>query len=294
MVDGLAYGLFAALMWGMTDITAALTTRRIGSLTTLGVVGLASLAGLVAFAVATTGGLPVDLAVTPAAAAVGAVSALGYAAFFRALQLGPIAVVSPVASTYGAITVVLAVVFLGERMSATQLVGAAAATIGIVLVSLRFAGGPRSARLVGPGVPFAIAACLIWGFVTIGTTTLVRGSSVAAVLLVARTANVATIWALLVARRWRRRVDADGRLAHSVTGRAVALGVLAGGLDVAGYVSYATGLKQSLAWLVGLSSSFGPAVAVLVAVAFLGDRLRPSQWLGLGVLAMGVVLVGLR
>jgi uncharacterized membrane protein len=56
-------------------------------------------------------------------------------------------------------------------------------------------------------------------------------------------------------------------------------------------VSYTIGLEVAPTWLVGLASSFGPALVVLVAVAFLGERLRPSQWLGLGMLASGLVVL---
>ena len=66
-----------------------------------------------------------------------------------------------------------------------------------------------------------------------------------------------------------------------------------GVLDVGGFIAYAVGLEVSLAWIVGLASSFGPAVAVMVAVGFLGERLRPIQWLGLVAIAVGLVLIAL-
>jgi drug/metabolite transporter (DMT)-like permease len=60
-----------------------------------------------------------------------------------------------------------------------------------------------------------------------------------------------------------------------------------------GLISFAIGLERSETWLVGLASSFGPAVAVIVAVAFLGERLRPTQWLGLAGIAAGLAAVAL-
>ena len=61
---------------------------------------------------------------------------------------------------------------------------------------------------------------------------------------------------------------------------------LAGVLDVLGLLSFTYGLELAETWLVGLASSFGPAVTIVVAVAFLGERLKPIQWVGLaGVLA---------
>ena len=62
--------------------------------------------------------------------------------------------------------------------------------------------------------------------------------------------------------------------------------VLAGILDVLGLMSFTYGLEHAETWLVGLASSFGPAVTIIVAVALLGERLRPIQWVGLaGILA---------
>lgn len=45
--------------------------------------------------------------------------------------------------------------------------------------------------------------------------------------------------------------------------------------------------------MVGLASSFGPAVTILVAVAFLGERLKGIQWLGLVGVAIGMIAIGL-
>ena len=45
----------------------------------------------------------------------GLASAIAYLTHYRALELGPVAVVSPIGSTYAVVGVLLAVVFLGER-----------------------------------------------------------------------------------------------------------------------------------------------------------------------------------
>ncbi len=299
MLDGLAYGLFAALVWGFTDICAALAARRLGGLATVAAVQATSFAGLCLFALLTADGSAFDLGVAPRAAALGIASAIAYISFFTGLGLGPIAVVSPVASAYGGLTVILAVVLLGERLTASQGLGAGLATLGILSVGLRAEGHWRSTRFVGPGVPLAIVSLVTWAFVTIGITILVRETSLVSVLLVARGANTLTVWILLWVRRWRRRWRHRGRSgAESPAGpppaRILALAILGGALDVAGYVVYATGLQRSRAWVVGLSSSFGPAIAILVAVIILGERLRRVQWFGLAMLAVGIVLIGLR
>ena len=45
--------------------------------------------------------------------------------------------------------------------------------------------------------------------------------------------------------------------------------------------------------MVGLAASFGPAVTIVVAVAFLGERLKPIQWFGLAGICLGMVAIGI-
>ncbi len=291
MTDGLAYGLVAAAMWGLTDICAALAARRVGGMRTAAIVQLTSLGGLYLFALVSEGGLDFRSPVAPAAVAVGLVAAVSYLTFYVALKLGPIAVVSPVGSAYGAVAVVLSVVVLGERLTTAQAFGAVLATIGVLLVSVRLGWGTRSARVVGPGIPFVVIALLAWGLMTVGIAALVREADLMPVLLVVRTTNALAIWLVLGGVLLGERAGWTRLAATSPS--AIGLALTAGGLDITGYVAYAVGLQVGLAWLVGLSSSFGPAVAFLFAVAFLGDRLRPLQWLGLAALAAGLVLVGM-
>ena len=93
------------------------------------------------------------------------------------------------------------------------------------------------------------------------------------------------------------RDAAPGRLDRTRPARpprvAVLAAIVGGALDIAGFVAFAIGLEQAPAWIVGLASSFGPVVSVVVAVLLWGERLQPSQWLGLGGIAAGLVAVAL-
>ena len=64
-------------------------------------------------------------------------------------------------------------------------------------------------------------------------------------------------------------------------------------LDIIGVVAFTIGLEVAPTWIVGLASSFGPVVAVIVAVALWGERLRPSQWVGLVGIGAGLVAVAI-
>jgi drug/metabolite transporter (DMT)-like permease len=298
MSIGLLYGLVAAVCWGSTDVTAALSGRRLGSLRIAAIVQLTSLVAVVILCVIRSSGLPVKPEDTVAAAVNGVVAAGAYLSFFTALRIGPVSVVSPVVAAYGGLTVVLAVLLRGETLTTLQALGATIATAGVILTGLVFEGGVRGARIVGRGVVFAIVAMVCFSVLTIGLAGPIRSAGWLPVLLASRTANAATVWLVLaiviVARPRAALALLQPGTGVTVARRtAVAVAIAGGLLDISGFVAFAMGLEQAPTWIVGLASSFGPVVPVLVAVLIWGERLRPSQWLGLAGIAAGLVAVAL-
>jgi drug/metabolite transporter (DMT)-like permease len=206
-------------------------------------------------------------------------------------------------AAYGGLTVILAVVIRGESLTGIQAVGAAVATIGVILTGIAFDGGWRATRFASPGVIFAVVALILFASMSIGTDIVIDRAPWQQVLLVSRSSNaVLSVLILLIAmtvgRRWAAQMligdegtDAGSRALPER--RVVGLIVLAGILDVLGLLSFSYGLEHAETWLVGLASSFGPAVTILVAVAFLGERLRPIQWVGLAGVLAGMIAIGL-
>ena len=296
MPFGLLTGLGAALAWGTMDIASALTSRRIGSLRATAGVQVVGAVLLALVAVATSTAIPTDATVLSICAFIGVVGAGAYLAYFTGLQVGPISVVSGVVAAYGGVTVVLAVVVRGETLTTTQAVGATIATIGVILTGVAFDGGWRTTRLAGPGVAFAIAALALFSVMTITIDVALEYTGWLQVLLVARLVNLLIAGVAVVGlalRTRRRRPDAIGELAMWRRRRVVSTLVAAGALDVVGLFLFTVGLETAPTWLVGLASSFGPAVTILVAVALLGERLRPIQWLGLVGIAIGMVAIAI-
>jgi drug/metabolite transporter (DMT)-like permease len=237
--------------------------------------------------------LPADPAVGATALACGVVAAIAYLAFFTALRHGPITVVSPVTSTYGGLTVVLSVLLLDEGLAAGQAVGVAVATTGVVLASIAFTGGLRGARPVGPGIAYALVALVAFAVLTVVMSGPVRAAGWLPILLLARIANAGTVWLILGATRLRARGRPVSPGARPVDRRALGLVLAAGLLDVGGFISFAVGLEVSRTWLIGITSSFGPVIAVAAGVLLFGERPRPVQWLGLGLVGASVFLIAL-
>jgi drug/metabolite transporter (DMT)-like permease len=292
---GLDYGLIAALCWGSTDVMGTIGGRRLGSLPVIAIAQASSLAISAVVALGLRLQLPSDPFVLLLAGVFGVVAAGAYLSFFTALRIGPLAVVSPVVAAYGGLTVLLAVVVRGETLHPIQALGAMLATAGVVLTGIVFDGGWRGTRIVGRGVLFSLVAMFLFAVLTVGLATPIRIAGWLPVLLASRVANALTIWTVLVVVVVARPRGSETLLATTAgrTNRAVLAAVAAGVLDIVGFVAFAIGLERAPTWIVGLASSFGPVVAVIVAVVLWGERLRASQWVGLAGIAAGLVAVAL-
>src|ERR1700740_3329755 len=165
---GVALGLGAALCWGLADYFAAVASRSIGALRVVLGFHLAALVPLGGLVLATDGRGRVDATSVWVLAGVGAVGWLSYLAFYGALAIGPISVLSPIVSGYAAVTVLLAVVFAGHALSAVQGVAVGITIAGAVLASAD-ARAIRHTRLQGrSALGFVLALCamaLLGGFV---------------------------------------------------------------------------------------------------------------------------------
>ena len=292
---GLDYGLIAALCWGSTDVMGTIGGRRLGSLPVIAIAQASSLAISAVVALGLRLHLPSDPFVLLLAGVFGVVAAGAYLSFFTALRIGPLAVVSPVVAAYGGLTVLLAVLVRGETLHPIQALGAMLATAGVVLTGIVFDGGWRGTRIVGRGVLFSLVAMFLFAVLTVGLATPIRIAGWLPVLLASRVANALTIWTVLVVVVVARPRGSETLLATTAgrTNRAVLAAVAAGVLDIVGFVAFAIGLERAPTWIVGLASSFGPVVAVIVAVVLWGERLRASQWVGLAGIAAGLVAVAL-
>lgn len=299
MSIGLSLGLIAALCWGSTDVSAAFAGRRLGSLRVAAIVQVTSLALIVVLCAIRGSWLPARFEDVLISIVMGVVAAGAYLSFFTALRIGPLSVVSPVVSAYGGLTVVLAVLVRGETLSPLQALGALLATSGVILTGLISDGGWRSTKVAGRGVGFAIVALVCFAILTIGLAGPIRSAGWLPVLLTARIANAATVFtivAVIVIFRPRAAAPLLDAATDRPPGRlhvAVLAAVVGGLLDIVGMVAFAIGLEQAPAWMLGLASSFGPVVSVIVAVLLWGERLQASQWLGLVAIGLGLAAVAL-
>ena len=297
MSTGLALGLLASLLWGLVDIAAAVSTRRVGSARVLAGTQLVSITLLLAVAV-----MNPDLLGDEAAAGIAAGLPLGllvcvvYLAYFTALRMGPVSIVSPVVIAYGGMTVVLAVLFRGETLTVAQAAGAVVATLGVVLAAITVdVRSLRGARIAGAGVAVAVFTLIGFAVMTVLLAGPIREHGWLPVIVGSRIGNTAGALAIL-AVGLRAGSSRFNPLMIPWLGwsKVAVIAVICSGLfDVTGFIAFSIGLEVAPTWLIGLASSFGPVLVVVWAVVHLGERPRPNQWVGLAVLATGVAVLAL-
>jgi drug/metabolite transporter (DMT)-like permease len=275
------YGLGAALCWGFADFAGAVLARRTGVFRTLVLAQTASLLILVAVALLHGGFEAPGIAglIVPAN---GAFATLAYFTLYRGLELGPVALVSPITAAYATVTILLAVVILGERIEGAALVGAVTTLVGVILASsdlrqLRRANEPRPAR-AATGIPHALVAMVAFGIATFSVGYYSRSLGWLEPVLLSRIGTVAVLVTWLTVRPDRRaslRLLASGRATTITISLAAAVGVV----DVFGLISYSRGSELGLVSIVSAASAAFPLVPVAGGIVLFHERPRSrSSW----------------
>ena len=278
------FALATSLLWGLADFGGGLLTRRSPALTVV-VVSQTIAATVLGAVVVATGGWSEAGPRLWFAFAAGLVGPVAMIAFYKALALGPMGVVSPLATLSVAVPVSVGLV-LGERPGLTQVAGIAVAVTGVVL-----AGGPRrgGASVQRQTILLTLVAALGFGtvFALIAeASTTVTGLFLA--LFVQRVTNVAGGGIALFAsvRRGAEALPAGGFPWASLP----ALGFV-GLADVAANGTYSVAAQHGPVMVAAVLASLYPVVTALAARGILRERLRAIQAAGAGLALVGTLLL---
>ncbi|MFZ0638566.1 MAG: DMT family transporter [Candidatus Acidiferrales bacterium] len=297
---GIFLGLAAAFSWGVADYAARFATRRTGALRAL---LFMQLTGFIA--------LTVGMAATghwarffPAfrwsnwawIVLAGVLSALGALALYRSFEIGVLALVSPIAASYPALTVVLSI-STGERLTRAHGAGVATVIVGVIIAALALpardntGAGDESvsahdhrAHLLR-GVPWALAAALAFGvnYWILGFRVMPVFGGFASVWVIRLVSFV--LLALLL-----RPLGQPMEIPRGPTAWLI---VFMGLTDTAGFLANNLAFKrEEIAIATVLASLYG-VVTLLFAAVFLREKLGRRQWAGVALIFAGVALVSM-
>ncbi|HEY3182761.1 MAG TPA: EamA family transporter [Gaiellaceae bacterium] len=275
-VAALALALASSVVWGAADFAGGSLTRR---LPVFAVTVISQGAGFVALLVAVAVRGDVGARSFWLGTLAGLGGGAGLAAFYRALSLGTMSIVSPLAACGAVVPFGLALA-TGERPSALALGGAVAALAGAVLASLeeQRAESRERARAVVLALVAAGALGLFVYFLGLGS----REGNALSTLLGARVGSLSLLVVLALAVRAPLAVPRASLVAVAAVGLA----------DVTANALFALASGRGLLAIVAVLGSLYPVVTVLLAHVLLGERLTRAQQAGVAVALAGVAAVG--
>ncbi|MFE3251049.1 EamA family transporter [Streptomyces sp. NPDC059209] len=281
------FALATALLWGLADFGGGLLTRRTPALTVV-VVSQSIAVAVLGVVVVATGAWTATGPQLWYAVAAGVVGPVAMLAFYKALALGPMGVVSPLGSIGVAVPVGVGIV-VGERPGLLQLAGIAVAVAGIVL-----AGGPelRGAAVQRRAIALTLVAAV--GFGAVMALIAEASASITGLFLalfVQRVTNVAVGGAALYVsvRRGARALPEDG--GFQVIRAALPALAFVGLADVAANGTYSIAAQNGPVTVAAVLASLYPVITAVAARGVLKEKLRAVQAAGAGLALIGTVLL---
>ena len=283
-------GLAAAVLYGTGDFFGGLATRRVH---VLAVLLLAETAGVIvalpAAAMWPGQASPAGLAWGTGA---GLIGGAGLIIFYLGLAAGPMSVVAPVSGLAATILPVAVALAEGERPTPGACAGALLCLAAIVLASSPADGkqarsGRATARFRLPGTAralgYGIASGASFGLFFL----LIRNAGQSGELWPVAAARIGELAVVLVTAAALRRSP----LPRGARGPLLLAAAGAGAIDVAANICYVSATRTGMFGLAVVLASLYPGVTVLLARVVLGERLRWVQRAGLGLAAIGIILV---
>jgi uncharacterized membrane protein len=284
------FGLAAAMLYGTGDFLGGLATRRAPVLMVLMLAETASV--IVALPVASMSPGPVRLAGLVWGISAGVVGGLGLIIFYIGLAAGPMSVVAPVSGLVSTVLPVAVALVDGERPGAAVYAGALLCLLAIVLTSSATdsspAGGtsavaPAGLLVPGRAIGYGVASGALFGLFFL----LIRNAGQSGELWPVAAGRIGELAVVMIVAAVLRR----GLLPRGMGGGLLLAAAGAGAIDTVANICYVTATRTGMFGLAVVLASLYPGVTVLLARVILGERLRWVQRAGLGLAAIGIILV---
>jgi uncharacterized membrane protein len=222
----------------------------------------------------------------------GLLAALGNLAVFASLTAGgKAAIVIPLTSVYPLVTLLLAWLWLGERLNAIQAIGLVVALPALLLLSgeTSFLGRPGEffrQLALSKWLLYALVGMVFWGVFSVVQKVSTNHISAELSYLAWCAAFLPIAGVILVTQT----------LHWGFSGKFVILALVAGALNGFGVVaSFAAYSFQGKAAIVTpIAAAVQPVVTVLLALAFLGERVESAEVVGLVLAIVAAVLLSLE
>jgi drug/metabolite transporter (DMT)-like permease len=288
---GALAALASSLLWGTSDFLGGRATGRFGALRVLTWSQLATTLTmwLLVGVLAATGVADVDAHAVGVGALGGVAGVIGLIALYRALAIGPMVLVPPIAACGVALPVIVGLA-RGSMPSALALAGFACAVVGVILAAYA-APDPASASDGAPQrlAPRTLALCLIAaaGFALVFVALdIAAGDSASTAIVATAGVRIGSLLTVLISAAVLR---IDPRTGVNVRSAASFAGI--GAIDTSANLAFAVAATIGRLEVVAVLASLYPAVTSGLAALLLGERVALRQLVGVVLTIGGIVLL---
>ena len=280
---GIIFGIIAMIGWGLADFFAAIAVRKAGTFTVY--FWSAMISAVFFLSLAPFFGIPV-ISWTAVALLLFAslLTVISWLAFYKGFQVGKVSVVSPIALSWPAITVILSITLLKESLTLIQASGVALTIAGGIMVSFKLSD-IKKLKILSPssGVKYALIAAVGWGIHFIPVDILVEqyGWFLPLFLIHAISAGYLLAYSTATKRKTPFPVGLGKLL------------LLIAGLEVFAYLSYGIGITSEHTAVVAPVIAAAPAVTVLLARKYFKESVELNQKAGIISILIGLILLSM-
>jgi drug/metabolite transporter (DMT)-like permease len=268
---GAFLAVISSLMWGTADFFGGFVSKKLSATKVLVLSYPVGLAFLLLFAFMLPGTISQEAIIFGSLAGVVGILAMG--SLYIALAIGPMGVMSPVTAAASTFVPIVAGIFFGEKLSWIAWLGISIAIISVFLVSMETSASGGKLIVSGKGLVLAIiSGFLIGTFLSIvGLTSQSNGMWT---LVFARlTSSILVIIYFLSFKNEKFNTGFDSKI--------LALVVISGALDATANALFVIATYDSLVSVTAVIASLYPAATVVLATAFLKEKLSFIQFIGI-------------
>lgn len=282
--SGLMFGILAVLSYGLADFIAKGAVDKYGPLTALKISLILGTSVVFLYSIFFVEFPQITLNSIIFVLLTGITGVLGWITFYKGLEVGKVSIVSPIASSWGILTFILAIIFLAERLTLFEILASISIFCGMFLISVKwkeFVVATKGKLYKGAGL--ALLSLLGFGLAGFFVKFIVNelGPFYSVVLTRLVTIVLIFIFATKISTKNTKHVKFEGKF--------IWLLFLVGLFDAIGYLSFNFGLLVGLVSIVSAVTSAIPFVVVLLAYFFLRERLDVNQYFGILLIMAGFV-----
>jgi len=210
----------------------------------------------------------------------------GYYTYLEAAERGPISIVGSVTAAYPIMVIVVAIALLGETPSYVQLAGVLLVTFAVIALSYAHGNGGDRRTVTGPKyLAICIVTVLFWGLWAIFTKLALNHMDA---LLFLGLYAVVIIPATLIYYAYRGLKVQQVIPTWSVP---IMIAVMSAEVGNIAFFCEINAVDAGPASIVFPLVASSPVIVVLLAYAFLKERLARIEWLLVGLVVGGIILV---